>query len=594
MLRRCDVDKKHTWDLSHMFSSDEEWKEEYDYILNNLSKLSKYEGILNKSAKVLLEALNTYSDFMKGFEKVYAYANLSFHQDMSNTYYQGLTEKADNLSTKLLSSVAFFNSEIIKIDESVLRKFFEEEEGLKLYKHFIEDIYRQKNHILSSEKEQILALANEVGIASSNTYDMLHDADMTFGEVKDENGNDIQLTHSKFITLLNSNNRAIRENAFKQYYKTFESLKNTLSSTYNGSIKTDIFFSKVRNYNSSIEMGLFQNNIPIEVYENLINTVNKFLPLMHRYISLRKKRLGVDTLHMYDIYAPMVKNADNYVEYEKAQKIALEALKPLGDDYIKVIEKSFRENWIDVYENENKMSGAYCWGAYGTHPYLLLNYDNKLDDMFTLVHELGHAMHSYLSNDTQEYVNSQYTIFLAEIASTVNESLLMQYLLQQDNDETTELYLLNYFLDQFRGTLFRQTMFAEFEMEAHKMAEAGEPINTETLNKLYYELNIKYYGNEIVSDDEIAYEWSRIPHFYSAFYVYQYATGFSCAIAFSKKILEDSSYVEKYIEFLKSGCKDYSLEILKEAGIDMSSPKHIEDALKVFEEILMKMEKADV
>lgn len=593
MLRRCDVDKKYTWDLTHIFATDEEWKKEYDYILNNFDKISIYKGRLGESSEIFLKALEAYSHIMEKFERVYAYASFSFHQDMSNTYYQGFTEKAENLMTQLLSNTSFFESEIIKIDDETLKKFFEDEKALDMYKHFIKDMYRQREHILSEDKENILALANEVTSVSENIYDMLHDADMTFGEVKDEKGNDIQLTHSKYISLLNSNNRAIRENAFKQYYKTFKELKNTLSSTYSGSLKSDIFYSKVRNYNSSIEMGLSKNNIPIEVYENLVNTVNKFLPLMHRYVALRKKRLGVETLHMYDIYAPIVKNADTKIEYENAKEKVLQALKPLGEKYTTVVKEAFENNWIDVYENENKRSGAYSWGPFGTHPYVLLNFDNKVDDMFTLAHEMGHAMHSYLSNENQQYINSQYTIFLAEIASTVNESLLMQYLLAQENDETTELYLLNYFLDQFRGTVFRQTMFAEFEMESHKMAESGEPINTETLNKLYFDLNVKYYGQDIVSDEEIAYEWSRIPHFYSAFYVYQYATGFSCAIAFSKKILEDESYVEKYLEFLKSGSKDYSLEILKEAGIDMTNPKPIEDALKVFEEILVKMEKAE-
>lgn len=593
MLRRCDVDKKYTWDLTHIFATDEEWKKEYDYILNNFDKISIYKGRLGESSEIFLKALEAYSHIMEKFERVYAYASFSFHQDMSNTYYQGFTEKAENLMTQLLSNTSFFESEIIKIDDETLKKIFEDEKALDMYKHFIKDMYRQREHILSEDKENILALANEVTSVSENIYDMLHDADMTFGEVKDEKGNDIQLTHSKYISLLNSNNRAIRENAFKQYYKTFKELKNTLSSTYSGSLKSDIFYSKVRNYNSSIEMGLSKNNIPIEVYENLVNTVNKFLPLMHRYVALRKKRLGVETLHMYDIYAPIVKNADTKIEYENAKEKVLQALKPLGEKYTTVVKEAFENNWIDVYENENKRSGAYSWGPFGTHPYVLLNFDNKVDDMFTLAHEMGHAMHSYLSNENQQYINSQYTIFLAEIASTVNESLLMQYLLAQENDETTELYLLNYFLDQFRGTVFRQTMFAEFEMESHKMAESGEPINTETLNKLYFDLNVKYYGQDIVSDEEIAYEWSRIPHFYSAFYVYQYATGFSCAIAFSKKILEDESYVEKYLEFLKSGSKDYSLEILKEAGIDMTNPKPIEDALKVFEEILVKMEKSE-
>ncbi len=592
-MRRCDVDKKYTWDLTHMFLQEDEWKKEYEYVQDNLSELTFFKGKLNQSAKSLLSALDKYAEFAKKFERVYVYANLSFHQDMSNTYYQGLTEKADNVATMFYSATSFFNSELISIKEDVLKSFFEEEKELEKYRHHISNIYRQKEHILSEDKEKILALANDITNASSNTYDMLHDADMKFPIVKDEDGNDIELTHSKFISLLNSNNRAIRENAFKEYYKTLKSLKNTLSSTYSGSIKSDIFYSKVRNYNSTLEMGLSQDNIPIEVYENLINTVNKFLPLMHRYISLRKKRLGVDKLHMYDIYAPIVKNADNKVDYEKAKKLVIEGLKPLGENYTKVLEEAFADNWIDVYENENKRSGAYCWGAYGTHPYVLLNYDNKVDDMFTLAHELGHAMHSYLSNETQQYINSQYTIFLAEIASTVNESLLMQHLLKTEEDETTKMYLLNYFLDQFRGTVFRQTMFAEFEMLAHKMAEKGEPINTDSLNELYHNLNVKYYGNDIISDDEIAYEWSRIPHFYDAFYVYQYATGFSCAIAFSKKILEDPSYVDKYLQFLKSGCKDYSLEILKEAGIDMSSPQPIEDALKVFEEILDKMEKAE-
>lgn len=593
-MRRCDIDKEFTWDLTSIYQSDEDWNEDFKYLNENLSKLSILKGSLGNSSSSFFNVLNTYCELSAILEKLYYYSNLCFHLDMSNTYYQGLTEKAETISTQFNSISSFINPEILSLDESTILEFLSENKALSIYNHFLNDLNRQRAHILNNEIESIIALSKEIANNSSSTYDMLLNADMTFPIVKDDNGDDIKLTHSKFSTLMYSNNRAIRENAFKQYYKSFENLKNTLSSTYSGVIKSELFYSNLRKYNSSVEMSLSADNIPVNVYDNLISTVNKFLPLLHRYVDLRKNLLGVDELHMYDLYTPIVKETNVSFDYESAKEKCLKGLKPLGDEYISIVEKAFKENWIDVYPTDNKLSGAYSWGIYSNHPRILLNYENKIDDMFTLSHELGHTVHSYMSTKNQDFVNYDYTTFLAEIASTVNETLLMQHLLNDDCDEDFQLYLLNFFLEQFRGSMFRQTLFAEFELEAHKLGKEGSPINTESLNKLYYDLVKKYYGNNIVVDDEIAYEWSRIPHFYTPFYVYQYATGFSCAVSFSKMILEDKSSIPKYLEFLKSGSSNYSLEILKNAGVDMSSPKPITDSLELFETILNKLENLDI
>lgn len=589
--KREDICSKYKWDLSNLVINDNIWQQKYDELILAFKELNKYKGTLSTSSETLLECLKKIDTLSEEAGKIYVYAQMKHHEDTTNNFYQGMSNKSDTLITNLSTALSFVNSEIISIGETTINLFMDTCKGLQIYKHFFNNLLRSAPHILSPEKEKILAMVSEIGQAPENIYSMIINADIKFGNVINENGEEIELTQSRYISLLESTNRLVRKNTFNTYYDSYISQKNTLATTYNSSIKKDIFFSKVRNYNSSLEASLSSYNIPTEIYTNLINTVNEHLPLMHRYVELRKKCLGLEELHMYDLYVPIVENADTSITYEDACKTLLKGLKPLGDDYLDILKESFSNGWIDVYENVGKRSGAYSWGAYGSHPYVLLNFDNKINDMFTLAHEMGHALHSYYTWETQPYIYGDYTIFLAEIASTVNEALLMDYLLKNTTDKTKNKYFLNYFMEQFRGTLFRQTMFAEFEMITHEMAERNEPLTIESLNKLYRELNIKYYGESIIVDDKIDYEWARIPHFYNSFYVYQYATGYSAAIAFSKKILEEGeSAVKDYKNFLKSGSSHYSIEILKNAGIDMSSKKPIKDALSVFEDLLNKFE----
>ena len=418
---------------------------------------------------------------------------------------------------------------------------------------------------------------------------MINDADMEFGNVTDEDGNEVELTHGKYSSFLESKNVEVRKQAFNTYYDAYIKQKNTILATYNLSVKIDVFYAHIRNYKSALNEALFNDNIDDNVYTNLIDTITQNIYLMHSYVEKRKKVLKLEEIHMYDLYVPIVEEINSKVTYDEACETVLEALKPLGEDYVNKVKELFENNWIDVYENKGKQSGAYSWGAYGSHPYILMNFDNKVNDMFTLIHEIGHAMHSNYSWETQDYVNANYTIFVAEVASTVNEALLMQHLLKTTEDKNQKKYLINYFLDQFKGTVFRQTMFAEFELVTHDMVEKGEPLTVEVLNKIYRDLNKKYYGDGIVIDEKSDIEWARIPHFYSSFYVYQYATGFCAAINLSEKILNGTPQdIENYINFLKSGSSDYSIELLKKAGVDMSSHKPIEEALKVFEELLNK------
>ena len=500
-----------------------------------------------------------------------------------------MSGKADTLITMYSSVCSFIEPEILSVPSEEIEKALKNTAELSVYKHYIKDILREKEHILPAEQENILAQVYEIAQAPDNIFGMLNNADLKFDDIKDEKGNLLPMTHGKYISYLESPDREIRKQAFYSCYSAYLKQKNTLSAIYGASVKKDVFFSKVRKYNSALEASLFQTNIPVSVYHNLIATVNKFLPLMHRYIDIRKKKLNLEELHMYDLYTPIVKDADTKMPYEKAKEIIIKALSPLGDEYISNLKKGLSEGWIDIYENEGKRSGAYAWGAYGCHPYVSLNYDETINSMFTLVHEMGHAMHSHYTWSNQPYVYGDYTIFVAEVASTVNEALLMEYLLKTTTDKNAGEYLINYFLEQFRGTLFRQTMFAEFELITHELVEKGETLTFDGLCKIYRELNVKYFGNNIVIDDEIDREWARIPHFYNAFYVYQYATGYSAAIALSQKILKENG-ASDYLEFLKKGSSEYSIDLLKTAGVDMSVSKPIEDAMEVFKGLLDKIQ----
>lgn len=588
---REEIDSKYKWNLNNLVACDNTWNEKYNNLMESFKIFSNYKHKLGDSPQVLLECLSKTEELSKEAGKIYVYAQMKHHEDTTNTFYQGMSDKSESLIVSLSSSVSFINPEIISIGESRLKSFMESCPEIRPYKHFFSNLLRESPHILSSDKEELLAQVSEISQAPENIYSMILNADMKFGKVYDEHGEEIQITQSRYTSLMESTDRAVRKNTFNTYYESYINQKNTLASTYSASVKKDIFLSKIRNYGSSLEASLSTHNIPKEIYTNLIDTVNNNIGLLHRYVDLRKKLLGVEELHMYDLYVPLVKNAETNISYEEAKDKLLKGLAPLGNDYIEILKESFSSGWIDVYENKGKRSGAYSWGTYGAHPYVLLNFNNKVNDMFTLAHEMGHALHSHYTWTTQPYIYGDYTIFLAEIASTVNESLLMEYLLKNTTDKTENKYLLNYFMEQFRGTLFRQTMFAEFEMITHDLAAKNHPLTTDTLNNIYRDLNIKYYGNSIIVDDKINYEWSRIPHFYNSFYVYQYATGYSAAMAFSKKILEEGApAVENYKQFLKSGSSNYSIEILKEAGIDMTSPAPIEDALSIFEEVLNKFE----
>ena len=584
---RSEVEEKYKWKIEDLVSSDKNWEERFDILKEDIPKIQKFKGNLNISN--VFECLKINEKLSREVMTLYVYANLKLNEDSTNSFYQAMSSKADTLMSFYQGQVSFLEPEILQIDEQELKNALKNED-YKIYSQYIGNMLRMKKHILSAKEEEILAKTYEICESASAIYNMIDNADMKYEPIEDENGKLKELTHGNFISFMENPNRNVRKNAFKSYYKSYNYLKNTIATTYTSSVKSDIFNAQIRNYSSSLEKALFEADIPTKVYKNLIETVHKFLPAMHKYINIRKKRLKLDEIHFYDLYTPIVENVDKKISFEEAKEIILKALKPLGEDYIKTLENAFENRWIDIYENVGKRSGAYVWGAYGCHPFVSLNYANTLNSMFTLVHEMGHALHSHYTQENQPYIYGNYTIFLAEVASTVNEALLMEYLLETTEDEAEKTYLLNYFMEQFRTTLFRQTMFAEFEMIIHEKMEQGEPFVFETLCEEYKKLNQKYYGQEIFIDEEISWEWARIPHFYNAFYVYQYATGYSCAIAFSEKILKENG-AEKYLGFLKSGSSDYSIEILKKAGVDMTTIEPIEKALKVFENLVDEMDK---
>lgn len=589
--KREELKVEDTWRLEDIFATDEEWEKEFNEIKKAIPKIADYRGKLGESAETLFEALQYQDHVMERLGKLYTYAHMRYDQDTTNSFYQGLNDRAQTLYTEASSVSSYIVPEILSIDEEKIQLFLNENEQLKLYEHALNEINRQRPHVLSSEQEAILAQAAEALASSSSTFGKLNNADLEFPSIQDENGEEVEVTHGRFISFMESSDRRVRKDAFHAVYSTYEKFKNTFASTLSGAVKKDNFYAKVRNYDTARQAALSSNNIPEAVYDNLVETVNKHLPLLQRYVALRKKVLDVDELHMYDLYTPLVKDVEMKITYEEAKDILIKGLAPLGEDYINIVKEGFENRWVDVHENKGKRSGAYSSGAYGTNPYILMNWQDNVNNLFTLAHEFGHSVHSYYTRKHQPYPYGNYSIFVAEVASTCNENLLNDYLLKTVEDEKKRLYLLNHYLEGFRGTVFRQTMFAEFEHDIHLRAQNGEPLTPELLTNLYYELNKKYFGNEIVVDKEIGLEWERIPHFYYNYYVYQYATGFSAATALSKQILEDGDpAVTRYIEFLKAGSSDYPIEVLKKAGVDMTSTEPIEQACKVFEEKLNEME----
>lgn len=589
--KRSEVENQFKWAIEDLYSSDDLWEKEYKELMDMLPKATEYRGKLSESAKSLLGFLKLSDDLSIMMERVYVYANQKYHEDTGNSVYQDLADKAGVIIVQMDSALSFATPEILTIPEDTLEKFKSEEEELQVYDYYLKNILRRKPHILSEEMEELLADAGEMASSPDNIYSKFDNADLKFPEIKGENGETVRITHGRFIQLLESNDRSVREAAFKGVYETYGSFKNTLAATFSSNLKQELFFTKARKYGSNVEKSLDDSNVPVEVYTNLIDAVHDNMDLMHRYVVLRKKLLGVDELHMYDIYTPLIQDVKMDMPFEEACKMVTEGLKPLGDEYQEILAEGFNNRWIDIYENENKRSGAYSWGAYGTHPYVLLNYNGTLDNVFTLAHEMGHAIHSYYSDKVQPYRYASYKTFVAEVASTCNEALLIDHMLKNTDDKLQKAYLINHFLDKFKGTLYRQTMFAEFEMITHKMVEEGQSLTAETLCKIYHDLNVLYYGNDVVIDPELDMEWARIPHFYTAFYVYQYATGYSAAIALSRRILKEGKpAVDDYIRFLSGGSSNNPIELLKGAGVDMSTKEPVNQALKLFEELLDQME----
>jgi oligoendopeptidase F len=589
--KREDIEAAYKWKLEDIYANDSAWEEDFKNVRLLSAKLADYKGKLSDSPEKLLDCLKKCDAMFSLNDKLFVYARMRRDEDNANSKYQALSDRGMGLSTEVYAAASFIVPEITSMKEEVLNSFIEGNNELKTYKQYFLDIMRQKPHILSDREEELLALSSEIAHASSDVFTMFNNADIRFPYIKDEKGEEVELTKGRYSKFLESRDRRVREDAFHALYKSYFSMRNTLASTLNNNIKKDRFYAVVRKYESSRSSSLDSDNIPDNVYDSLIETIEKNLPLLQRYLNLRKKALKLDELHMYDLYVPIVEEPEKIIKFEDALEIVTEGLRPMGESYIKDLQHAFGSGWIDVYENEGKTSGAYSWGTHLTHPYVLLNYQGTINDVFTIAHEMGHAMHSYYTNRTQPYIYSEYKIFVAEVASTVNESLLMRYMLENTRDKNEKAYLLNHYLEEFRGTIVRQTMFAEFEKAVHGCADKGEALTADEFCKIYRQLNEKYFGQAVTVDKEIDMEWSRIPHFYNSFYVYKYATGMSAAASLSKQILtEGRPAVERYKGFLSSGGSDYPLELLKKAGVDLSTPKPIEDAMDVFKSVLDELE----
>ncbi|TDM48135.1 oligoendopeptidase F [Macrococcoides goetzii] len=593
LMTRSEQQEQNTWDLTTIFKSDDAWESAFTELSEYLGKEKAFQGKLGSSSETLLNALLLDAEIDELLGKVYVYAHLKHDEDTTNAKYTAFEQRAATLASQFSSAWSFMLPELMTIDESQLNTFIAEHKGLERFKFDLEKINRRREHVLSEKEELILAEAQEALSASSNTFSMFNNADLTFDNIKDKDDNSLPLSHGNYITYLESDDRVLRENAYKEVYAKYGEFNNTLSQTLAGKVKASVFSSKVRNYESARHQALSNNDIPESVYDTLVQTVNDHLPLLHRYTALRKELLGLDEMHMYDMYTPLIEDVEFKVTYEEAKDWMLASLEPMGSEYIEVIKEGLTNRWVDVYENKGKRSGAYSSGTFGTNPFILMNWTDNVNNTFTLTHEFGHSAHSYFSRKNQPSNMSGYSIFVAEVASTCNEALLADYMYKNLDDEKKKLYLLNYQLDGFRGTVFRQTMFAEFEHIIHTIVENNEPLTAERLNKEYAALNKKYYGDAVITDDNIQYEWSRIPHFYYNYYVYQYATGYSAAFALSKQILEEGApAVDRYINhFLKAGSSDYPIEVLKKAGVDMTSSAAIENACKVFEERLDEFER---
>lgn len=590
-MERSTIENKFKWTIDEMYPNEESIEKDIQKVKELIEEVKRYKGILADSEENLFKALNISEETSRILQNLYVYTHMKSHEDTRINKNQSNATKIDMLSTELSMATSYMVPEIIAMDNEKLENYLKTER-LSHYKKYVDDILRLKPHTLNEREEELLAAVADLSGVPENVYDMLSFADLQFPEIEDENGEKVRVTHSNFSLFLKSKDARVRKDAFEAMYGIYGQYKNTFASTLYGGIKSEIFYAKTRKYESALQGSLFQDNVSVDVYNNLIDAVHENLDTLNDYIDLKKKFLGLDKINMYDLYVPLTESFDMEIPYEKAQKIILEALKPLGEEYLENVKKAFAEGWIDVYGNEGKQGGAYSWGSYDSKSYILMSYKDDLNSLFTLIHEMGHSMHSFYSKNNQPYLYSGYKIFVAEVASTLNELLLINYLLKNAESKEERVYLLNYYLEQFRTTVYRQTMFAEFEKICHGKVEEGEPLTAEDFNNIYYDLNKKYYGESCEVNEEIALEWARIPHFYSNFYVYKYATGFSAASALSKQILEEGeSAVSRYKEFLKSGGSEFPLDQLRKAGIDMEKKESVDEALHVFKDLVKQLEK---
>lgn len=588
---RKDIDVKDTWNLESIYANNELWEEDYAALEKDAAEFAKLKGAIEADVSKIPAVLDAYYGLHRRLSKLSVYARMRFDQDTTDSTYQTMSAKIGSLGVKIGAASAFVEPEILSYSKEQLEAAEKENERTAYYGRKIEEMLRGQEHTLDAEKEELLAAAGDMAEAPDDIFSVLMNADMKYPDIVLEDGTHLPLTNSTYISYMESPDRAVREGAFKTLYGQIASLKNTFAAIYRGNLKQAKFYAQSRKYSSARAMYLADSNVPESVYDNLLSAVHEALPMMYRYVAVRKKVLGVDKLHMYDVYTPIVAAQNQTYEFEQAKQMVLEALKPMGEDYLSHAREGLENRWIDIYPNKGKKGGAYSWGCYDSQPFILLNYTKNLDSVFTLIHEMGHSIHSYYSRTAQDYAYSDYKIFVAEVASTCNECLLMHDLLEKTTDKEQRKYLLNHYLDSFKGTLFRQTMFAEFEKNAHEYCAQGKPLTAEALSQMYLELNQKYFGPDMEKDEEIAYEWMRIPHFYTPFYVYQYATGYSAAVALSAKILKEGKpAVDAYMSFLKGGESKDPIDLLKMAGVDMTTEKPVADALTLFGELVAELE----
>lgn len=591
LKKREEISEEFKWKLDKIYKNFEEWNKEFEEIKVESKKLTNFAEKL-KDKEELLKYLETNEKISRKVESLYVYAHMKCDEDTGNQKSQSLMNKIDAFMAEFSSYTAYVVPELLSLPEGYIEDLIKSDERFKIYKFMLEDILKEKPHILTKEMEELLALASDCLDAPSAIHNMLTNADMTFGSLKDEEGDTIELTEGNYSSFIRSKDRNVRKEAFKQLFGEYKKFENTLGTSLTASVKAFNFSAKVRKYESPLHASLAPNSIPVEVYKNAIETINKNLDVLHRYVKVKKKLLGLEEIHMYDLYVPVIEIEKENIPFEEAVKIANEGLKPLGEEYLNIFNEGIKSGWIDIYQNKGKRGGAYSWGGYDTMPYVLLNYNYELEDVSTLVHEMGHSIHSYYSRKTQPYFYAGYTLFCAEVASTTNEALLIHYLIEKEQDPKKKLYLINQELEQIRTTVFRQLMFAEFELYTHENLNNGESLTAEDYNKKWHELNVKYFGPDMIVDEEIDVEWARIPHFYSDFYVYQYATGYAAASAFAKAILnKEDKAVEKYVGFLKKGGSDYPINILKDAGVDMTTAAPLEATITRFDELLKMLEK---